>query len=128
MNRYQIAIKNTSDKETMYEFPPTGNYKKVVKYMKYCIDRRGIFYAKNIALGVINSAIVELCGNFKTPIIMKTELDAHIFSITQSYGQVYSLESLPETMAGSRVICYDFPSSLLPQWLKPLLVIFSSRT
>jgi hypothetical protein len=127
MNRYQIAIKNTSGKETIFEFPPTGNHKKVVKYMKYCIDKRGIFSARNISLGVVDTALVDLCSEFKTPIIMKTESEAHILIITQSYGEVYSLEKLPETMTGSRVICYDFPSSLLPPRLKPLLVIDSGR-
>jgi hypothetical protein len=74
-------------------------------------------------MGVIDTALVEISRDYKAPFIVKKESEAQMLIITLSYSEIYSLEDLPETIAGSRVICYDFPSSLLPKNFKPLLVI-----
>jgi len=123
MNRYQIAVNSNRTDQPIFHFPTTQNYKKVLKYLNYCIAKKGIFLADNIPLGVIDTAIVDLSRDSQIPIITKTESEAEILSISMSYYHVYPLTDLPEKIAGSRVICCDFPASLLPNYLRPLLVI-----
>ena len=123
MNRYQIAVDKNRTDQPVFHFPDTHNPKKVLKYLSYCITRRGIFLADNIPLGVLDMAIVDLSRDSQIPIITKEKSEAEILSISMSYYHVYSLTDLPEKIAGSRVICCDFPASLLPAHLKPLLVI-----
>jgi hypothetical protein len=123
MNRYQIAVNNNRTDQPVFHFSATGNPKKVLKYLNYCIAKRGIFLADNIPLGVIDTALVDLSRDSQIPIITKDESEAEILSITMSYYHVYPLSEIPEKIAGARVICCDFPASLLPKHLKPLLVI-----
>ena len=66
--------------------------------------------ADNIPQDALDSAVIQISKIYDAPIVIKSESDAILFSISHSH-KVYSLEKLPTTRY---VICYNCSENSLP--------------
>lgn len=116
MNRYEIAIQKRhleNSKVTGFHFvTPPKNVKQIISYIKICIKNETILYGENIPEDKLNVAVIEASKLYKIPILVETELEAKIFSITQSYTDIYHVNNLPHKQL---FILYNCPREKIPQ-------------
>lgn len=112
MDRFEIAVhfKNQRKKIKAFHFPPTRYAGQTVKYIEYAIANNGIMVADNVPRDALDSAVIEISKIYDAPIVIESELQAQLFSISHSH-RVYSLEKMPQ---GKYVICYNCSENSLP--------------
>jgi hypothetical protein len=121
MDRYQIALRDSKlDHQVIFSFPPTQNTKKVLRYIHYCIEKRGVFSTEGIPTSVVDSALINISRNYRAPILVRTESDARALSIAHSYRNVFFMDKDTKLPDDSRPICYG---SIPPEGILPLLVV-----
>lgn len=121
MNRYQIALQDGDlEHQVIFSFPPTHSAKKVLRYVHYCIEKKGIFSTEGIPVAVMDDAIVSTSRDCRAPILVKTESEARAMAIAHSYKGIFSMEKGSKLPVDSRPICYG---SLPPEGFSPLLVV-----
>ena len=112
MDRFEIAVhfKNQRKAVKAFRFPPTRYAGKAVKYIEYSIANDGICVADNIPQDALDSAVIHISKIYETPIVIESESEALLFSISHSH-KIYSLENLPKSRY---VICYNISENSLP--------------
>lgn len=126
MDRYQIALKNTSipkPPSTTLQFPATTSTSKAVKFINYCIRERKNLKAPNTPTHVLESAIIKVSQLNNVPIIVSSKDAARVLSLVYSHQNIFSPENLPKE--GSWVICYN---CALPLNLNCYVSIFSKNS
>lgn len=96
MNRYKALIESKNSISKYYHFPSTGSCHKVLKYLKYCKNRNGIFIADNIPERILISSVINFSKMFRSPIIVVAEREARILSLSYSYNNIYSFNNQPK--------------------------------
>jgi len=121
MNRYQIAIRDGDlEHQVVFSFPATHSVKKVLRYVHYCIEKKGVFSTEGIPASIVDDALVSTSRDCRAPILVKTESEARALSIAHSYKGIFSMEKGSKLPVDSRPICYG---SLPPEDFSPLLVV-----
>lgn len=125
MDRFEIAVhfKNQRKKIKAFHFPATRYAAHIEKYIEYCIENEGIFIGDNVPENALENAIVKISKIYGTPIVVKTESKAHMFSILNSY-RAYSLEELPPS---KYALCYNCSENDLPFDVNIIGTVYSSR-
>jgi len=125
MNRYKIAINNEEFPERrLFHFPASQTMGRTLKYIKHCINKDGIFIADNIAEDALNGAIIEISKLLDAPILVETEKEAQLFSISYSYRNIFPKNQMPK---GQYFILYNCLEKDLEKKIQPIISIFSTK-
>jgi hypothetical protein len=95
MDRYQIALGTPKSSVTGYIFKPSKSAKKVLAYMRQCIQDEKEFYAVNIDNSTLDMAMVLLSQEVDVPILVKSENAARSMSVAYSHKRVYHKGNFP---------------------------------
>ena len=125
MNRYKIALENEEyPKRKLFHFPATTTAGRTLKYIRHCIEKDGIFIANNIAEDALNGAIIEASKLYDAPILVETEKEAQLFSISYSYRDIFPKNKMPK---GEYFILYNCYEKYLERKIQPIITIMSIK-
>ena len=112
MSRYKIALQSNKKKEVAYRFPDQKTIGGTVQCIRFCIEKKGVFYANNISVALLHSAVVKIGEEYNALIIVETDTLARSLSISFSYKHIYSLTDLFIGSIPTRkrnIICFNCP-------------------
>jgi len=135
MGRYEIALLNKKLlNRKAFHFPKTGSVKRVLRNINYCIAHNGILAADNVPMEILDSAVIEVSSHYNAPIVLETESEARMFSISYSYKHIYSYNTVSIdryiNVGDSRdrfAICYNSLEKKLPKGIRALVIIYGSE-
>jgi len=105
-----------------YRFKASGSMSRVLSYMKKCMEDGMVLDADEIPESALDAAVVKLSKESDVPIIVTSQVDAHLLSISQSHRRVFMFDDLPKKFPYAiYYINIDDAQSLADP--KPLLVV-----
>lgn len=110
MDRYQIAKRGIKALDGgFFRFPPTNTPTQIIRYIDHCTKNNASFMADNIALAVLEMALVKVSRLTSIPILVQTRAQARILSMAYSHKPVYSIECYDtiHPSSGNKAICYN---------------------
>jgi len=121
MDRYQIARKEVI-KSGLFRFPPTNNVAQIIRYIDHCTKKSASFLADNIAIAVLEGALVKVSKLTGISILVKTQAQARILSMVYSHKPVYSLECYRDMGHYLNTAIY-YNCDPIPE-IKPYIVVY----
>ena len=95
MDRYQIALGIPKSSVIGYTFKPSKSSKKVLAYMRQCVQDEKEFFAINIDNSTLDMAMVLLSQEVDVPILVNSESSARSMSVAYSHKRVYHKGNFP---------------------------------
>jgi hypothetical protein len=120
VDRYQIARKEIT-KTGLYRFPSTSNISQIVRYIDYCRKNEASFMADNIAVAVLETALIKVSKHICIPVLVRDLEQARLLSTVYSYRPIYSIEGLNSYPSFSLAICYNCEP---PKNIKPYIIVY----
>jgi hypothetical protein len=121
MDRYQIAIGVPKSNVLAYVFKPSRSAKKVLSFMRRCVQDEKEFLALDIDMATLNMAMVLLSREVDVPILVNTESEAQSLSMAYSHKRVYHKGNFPAL--DSYAIFHPEVDRNTIKDIKPLLLI-----
>ena len=121
MDRYQIARGVSKSAIIGYTFKPSRSAKKVLAYMKKCVQDEKEFFAIGIDNSTMDMSMVLLSQEVDVPILVKSEVIARSMSVAYSHKRVYYVGNFP-IMYTYAIVHPDVDRKSMGR-IKPLLLI-----
>jgi len=124
MDRYQIAILSR-DKKKSFLFKNVRNINRACKLIEYCIENGATFIAEDVEPSLIETAVIKISKKTNSPIFLDSRERAYLFTISNSYKDVYYPGFWHQNKS---VICYNCSDKIIPETLKSLVCVYDNKT